>query len=312
MERNANYALVGLISAIISVALVIFVVWLAGSGLNRDYDLYDIVFQGPVRGLSQGAEVHFNGIKVGDVTKISLDPRDSHYVIARARVTTDVPIRADSYATLEPQGITGVNYVQITAGTASKPLLKNTVPAGVVPRMKSQKDALSDLLAGGGFIIQRTVEALDRVNRIFSDENIKTLSATLSDVQAVTAELRERKSIIADAQKTMQNAAQAAQQIRDLAKSSQTLVNGDGKRTFAKLGDAADQIEGAAKGLHVMVDKLQGPTTDFAANGLPELSGAIASLQRTLDHLDQVLGEVQNNPRGLVGKPPAKQIEVKP
>ena len=312
MERNANYALVGLVSAIISVGLVIFVVWLAGSGLNRDYDLYDIVFQGPVRGLSQGAEVHFNGIKVGDVSKISLDPRDSRFVIARAKVTSDVPIRQDSYATLEPQGITGVNYIQITAGTASKPLLKNTVPAGVIPRMKSQKDALSDLLAGGGFIIQRTVEALDRVNRIFSDENIKTLSATVSDVQAVTAELRERKSIIADAQKTMQNASQAAQQIRDLAKSSQTLVNGDGKRAMAKLGDAADQIEGAAKGLHGMVDKLQGPTADFASNGLPQLSGAIASLQRTLDQLDQVLSEVQSNPRGLVGKPPAKQIEVKP
>ncbi|MEO8926873.1 MAG: MCE family protein, partial [Caulobacteraceae bacterium] len=233
-------------------------------------------------------------------------------VIARARVTSDVPIRADSYATLEPMGITGVNLVQITAGTASKPLLKNTVPDGVVPRMKSQKDALSDLLAGGGFIIQRTVEVLDRVNRVFSDENIKTLGATMSDVQAVTAELRERKSIIADAQKTMQSASEAAEQIRDLAKSSNNLVNGDGKRTMARLGDAADQIEGAAKGLHVMIDKLQGPTADFATNGLPQLSGAIASLQRTLDHLDQVLGEVQSNPRGLVGKPPAKQIEVKP
>jgi phospholipid/cholesterol/gamma-HCH transport system substrate-binding protein len=312
MERNANYALVGLVSAILSIGLAIFIVWLAGSELNQNYDLYDIVFQGPVRGLAQGGEVHFNGIKVGDVKKISLDPRDPRFVIARARVTSDVPIRQDSYATLEPQGITGVNYIQITAGTASKPLLKDTVPAGQVPRMKSQRDALSDLLAGGGFIVQRTVEVLDRVNRVFSDENIKTLSATMSDVQAVTAELRERKSVIADAQKTLQSADEAAQQIRDLAKSSQGLVNGDAKRTMTKLGDAAGEIEAAAKDLRGMVDKLQGPTADFAANGLPEISSAINSLQRTLDHLDQVLGEVQANPRGLVGKAPAKQIEVKP
>ncbi len=312
MERNANYALVGLVSAILTIGLAVFVVWLAGSGLNQSYDLYDIVFQGPVRGLAQGAEVHFNGIKVGEVSKISLDPRDPRYVIARAKVTSDVPIRQDSYATLEPQGITGVNYIQITAGTASKPLLKDTVPRGQVPRMKSQKDALSDLLAGGGFIVQRTVEVLDRVNRVFSDENIKTLSATMSDVQAVTAELRERKSVIADAQKTLQSADEAAQQIRDLAKSSNGLVNGDGKRTMAKLGDAAGEIEAAAKNLSGMVDKLKGPTADFAVNGLPEISNAINSLQRTLDQLDQVLGEVQANPRGLVGKPPAKQIEVKP
>jgi phospholipid/cholesterol/gamma-HCH transport system substrate-binding protein len=312
MERNANYALVGLISVILTIGLVVFVVWLAGSKFSRNYDLYDIVFQGPVRGLAQGGEVHFNGIKVGDVSNISLDPRNPQLVIARVKVTSDIPIRKDSYATLEPQGITGVNYVQITAGTPSKPLLKSTVPEGEIPRMASKRDALSDLLAGGGFIIQRTVEALDRINRVFSDENIKTLSATMSDVQAVTAQLRERKAMFADAQKTLQSADQAAQQIRDLAKSSQGLVNGDGKRTLSKLGDAAGEMQGAAKELRGMIQKLSGPTGDFATNGLPHLSGAIESLQRTTDQLDRLLGEVQTNPQGLIAKPKAKEVEVKP
>jgi ABC-type transporter Mla subunit MlaD len=45
-------------------------------------------------------------------------------------VTSDVPIKVDSYATLEPQGITGVNYVQITAGSPNKELLKDTVKTG--------------------------------------------------------------------------------------------------------------------------------------------------------------------------------------
>ncbi len=312
MERNANYALVGLASTILLVALVVFAVLLAGRKFSRDYDVYDIVFQGPVRGLSQGGEVHFNGIKVGDVSRISLDPQDPRLVVARSRVTSDVPIRADSYATLEPLGITGVNYIQITAGTASKPLLKDTVKEGQIPRMASQRDALSDLLAGGGFVVQRTVEALDRINRIFSDENIKTLSATLSDVQAVTAELRERKSIIADAQKTLQDADDATKQISALAKSSQGLVDGDGRKTLVRLADAAGEIQEAAKALRATLNKLEGPTESFATTGLPQLTTTIESLQRATDHLDQVLGEVQTNPRGVIGKAPAKEIEVKP
>ena len=81
---------------------------------------------------------------------------------------------------------------------------------------------------------------------------------------------------------------------------------------MAKLADAAGEMQGAAKDLRGIMAGLRGPATDFATNGLPELSGAINSLQRSLDHLDQVLGEVQANPRGLVGKPPAKQIELKP
>jgi len=125
MERNANYALVGLATVILTVALIVFGIWLARLGFARDYDLYDIVFQGPVRGLTEGGEVHFQGIKVGEVTTIALDKGNPRNVIARARVTEDVPIRVDSYATLEPQGITGLNYVQITAGTASRPLLKD-------------------------------------------------------------------------------------------------------------------------------------------------------------------------------------------
>ncbi len=312
MERNANYALVGLISTVLVAGLIVFVVWLAGSGLNKQFDTYDIVFQGPVRGLSTGAEVHFNGIKVGEVSKISLDRQDARLVIVRAKVTSDVPIRSDFVATLEPLGITGVNYVQISAGTDSKPLLRDTVPMGVVPMMKSQRDTLSDLLSGGGYIIQRTVETLDRVNRIFSDENIKTLGATLSDVQAVTAELRERKAIVEDAQKTLQNASEAAKQFADLAKSGQGLVNGDARKLLVRLGDAAGEIQGTAKDARAMLDRLQGPTANFASVSLPELGRTIATLQRTLEQFDQLLTEAQSNPRGFVGKPPAKQIEVKP
>src|SRR5690348_4798888 len=205
MEKNANYALVGLSSLILFVGLVIFIVWLARLSFAQEYDLYDIVFQGPVRGLSQGGEVHFNGIKVGEVTRIALDRTNPSRVIARARVTSDVPIRIDSYATLEPQGITGVNYVQITAGTPSKSLLKDTVPKDHIPVIRSQRSALSDLLEGGGTVLTRTIEALDRVNRVLSDQNIQKFSAVVSDTQAVTAELRRRKAILGDAQKALQD-----------------------------------------------------------------------------------------------------------
>ena len=253
MEKDANYALVGFSTLLLVTGLLIFVVWLARLSFAQDYDVYDIIFQGPVRGLSQGGEVHFNGIKVGEVTKIQLDPADPNRVIARARVTSDVPIRVDSYATLEPQGITGINYVQITAGTPAKRLLKDTVDPGKVPKLRTQRSALSDLLEGGGTVLTRTVEALDRVNRVLSDENIKTVSAAIADTQAVTAELRERKALIADAQKALQNIDAAAAQITELSKSSQALVDGEGKRTLANLADAAGEAQVAAKDIRTMV-----------------------------------------------------------
>ena len=111
MERRANYALVGICTLGLFVALLAFAVWLSGYSFAKHYDVYDVVFIGPVRGISEGGEVSFNGIKVGEVTKLELDPADPNRVIARIRVSggkSTVPGRVDSYAILEPQGITGV------------------------------------------------------------------------------------------------------------------------------------------------------------------------------------------------------------
>jgi len=312
MERNANYALVGLTSTLLVIGMVVFSVWLAAYKFNQDYDYYDIVFAGPVRGLSQGGEVHFNGIKVGEVTAISLDTVDPTQVIARAKVTSDVPIRVDSFATLEPQGITGVNYVQITAGTPAHRLLKRTVPKGTVPRIRSEPGMLSDLLASGGSVLARAVEALDRVNRVLSEDNIERISGMLDNVEAATAELRERKAIIADAQRALQSADHAAQQIGELAASSNALVNGDGRHIVAKLGNAATDIEAAARDLRTMMGRLEGPTGDFATTGLQQITSASASLQLAAESFDRVLGEMQQSPHGLLTKPPAQEIEVEP
>ena len=312
MEKNANYALVGLSSLILFVGLVIFVVWLARLQFTRDYDTYDILFQGPVRGLSQGGEVHFNGIKVGEVTKIALDRTNPARVIARARVTSDVPIRVDSFATLEPQGITGINYVQITAGTPSKPLLKDTVPREQIPVIRSQRSTLSDLLEGGGTVLTRTIEALDRVNRVLSDQNIKDFSATISDAEAITAEVRQRKAILADAQKALQDVDAAAQQATKLTADANDMLNGDGRRTLKNVADAAEEAKATAAEARTMLTRLQAPTSDFAANGLPQVTAAVIELQSAAQSLKGLVDDVQANPSGVIGKPAAEEIKVKP
>ena len=317
MEKNANYALVGLSTLILTVASVVFVIWLARVSFARDFDLYDIVFQGPVRGINEGGEVHFNGIKVGEITKIALDKTNPNNVITRVRVTEDVPIRVDSYATLEPQGITGLNYIQITAGTSTKQLLKDYTDArcermsgGCIPVMRSQRSAISDLLEGGGTVLTRTIEALDRVNRVLSDQNIKTFSAALSDTQAVTAELRERKSIIADTQAAIQHADEAIQEVTKLSASTRGIVDGDGKRAVKNLADASAQVSAAATEARTMVSRLQGPTSDFATNGLPQITGAVIQLQTSAEALERLINEIESSPTGTLGKAPAKEVKV--
>lgn len=319
MEKNANYALVGLSTLILTAAAIVFIVWLGRLSFARDYDLYDIVFQGPVRGLSEGGEVHFNGIKVGEVTTIALDKTNPRNVITRVRVSEDVPIRVDSFGTLEPQGITGLNYIQITAGTAATPLLKDYTAARCqlgmgrecIPVLRSQRSAISDLLEGGGTVLTRTIEALDRMNRVLSDQNIKIFSAALSDTQAVTAELRERKSVIADAQSALQRIDEATAELTLLTRSARGIVDGDGKRAIASVADAAEEGRAAARDARAMIAQLQAPTSDFATNGLPQITASVIQLQTAAESLEQLVNDIQSGgATNALAKPKAEEVKV--
>lgn len=312
MERNANYFLVGLISLILLILSAVFVTWLARVQFAQDYAIYDISFVGPVRGLSEGGEVHFNGIKVGEVTKISLDPKDPKRVIARGRITSDVPIRTDSYATLEPQGITGVNYVQITAGTATKPLLRDAAERGTVPVILSQQGPLADLLEGGGTVLTRTLDAINRVNQVMSDDNIKSLGRTFKNIEAVTAEARDRKAVIEEAETTLKNIDRAAQSFESLSQSSEAFVKGDAHKSMADVSAAAEELRTATTEARGLIAQLKEPTAEFTKTGLPRLSSAISTLQSAAESLDRLATEAEVNPRGLVSKAPAKELEVRP
>jgi phospholipid/cholesterol/gamma-HCH transport system substrate-binding protein len=303
MERHANYALVGVAALLLFLGLVGFAFWLAHFEFTKQYDLYNINFVGPVRGISEGGEVHFNGIKVGEVTKIALDRTNPANVVATVRVTSDVPIRTDSYATLEPQGITGTN---------GKPLLKTTVPFGTIPTLGSRSSALSDLLQGSGTVLAATVEALNRVNRLLSDDNIRSISASMHNVETVTQELRDRKSAIEDADNAIKSIDQAAQSLTKLSDSSQQLINGDGRRAMHDVADAAGEIKATASEAHQTIAKLRGPAGDFANTGLPQLTQAAASLQQTAESLNRLVNEIEQNPQVLVSKPTAKEVQVKP
>jgi phospholipid/cholesterol/gamma-HCH transport system substrate-binding protein len=183
---------------------------------------------------------------------------------------------------------------------------------GQVPVIVSQRRAFSELMECGVSVLTGTIEALDRVNRVLSDQNIQTFGAALSDLQAVTAEARERKAVIADAQKALQSIDLAAQEISAVSRSGKELVDTDGKRTLKELGDAAEEIKAAAKDIRGMVGNLEGPTSDFATSGLPQLTSAIVTLQSAAESLERLSNEIEQSPQGLIGKSPAKEVEVQP
>jgi phospholipid/cholesterol/gamma-HCH transport system substrate-binding protein len=312
MERDAHYAAVGIATVALLAALAVFSIWLARLQFNNDYDLYDIVFYGPVRGLSEGGEVHFNGIRVGEVTDLNLDPKKGDQVIARIRLDATTPVRVTSRAQLEPQGITGLNYIQITAGNPSSALLKSQYPENVVPVIQSQPSPIAELLSGSGTVLAQTVDALNRINRVLSDDNIRSFSASLKNVEAITAEFEARKGMLEQLEQALTRANSAIAEYERLGVSTRELVEGDGRAAIANINKAAEDARQAVASINRMTGDLEGPVGEFANTGLPQLQQSIQGLEGATRSLEELIDEVRSSPRDFIGRAPTKEMEVQP
>ncbi|GAA0869108.1 MlaD family protein [Brevundimonas basaltis] len=312
MERDAHYAAVGIATIALLAALAVFSIWLARLQFNSDYDVYDIVFYGPVRGLSEGGEVHFNGIRVGEVTDLNLDPNKGDQVIARIRVDGTTPVRVTSRAQLEPQGITGLNYIQITAGNPNSAILKEQYADNVVPVIQSQPSPIAELLSGSGTVLAQTVDALNRINRVLSDDNVRSFSTSLKNIEALSTELEARKGMLQQLEQALTRANAAVAEYEALAVSTRQIVEGDGKRAVANINAATQEARTAVASINRIATGAEGPVNEFVTTGLPQMQQAIQGLEDATRSLEGLIDEVRSSPRDFIGRAPSKEMEVQP
>ena len=236
--------------------------------------------------------------------------------IARARVTSDVPIRVDSYATLEPQGITGVNYVQITAGTPTKPLLKDTAARAASIRDPEQpaRAPSPTCWPAAARCCSATVEALDRVNRVLSDENIKTFSG---DAQRRPGGHRRAARAQGRSSPTPTEALQdidaAAEQHHQAQRQRQRPGDGDGKRALHNIADAADEAKATATDLRAHDRQAAGPDHRLRQQRPAAAHrGGRPSCSRRPNPWTGWSARSNQARRRLISKAPAKEVKVKP
>ena len=120
METRAPYAIIGLFVLAAIGAVLGFVYWLNNTGGLGERRIYRVQFDTSVSGLLVGASVLFNGIRVGEVTELKLPPGKSKQVVATISVAAATPVRQDTKAGLEFQGLTGVPVIALEGGSDDK------------------------------------------------------------------------------------------------------------------------------------------------------------------------------------------------
>lgn len=313
METRAHHILIGVFTVLVAVAAVAFAFWLGKMDRDRKFNLYDVVFEESVTGLSPGGAVQFNGIKIGEVQSLRLDPKDPRRVLARINVDTQAPIRKDTHARLIFTGVTGISVIRLTSGDDlnSPPLLPTSTQP--VPIIVADPSPFNKLLADSGDIIVNTNETLVQVRKVFSDENISNLNRTLRNLEQSTQAVASQREDIARALRELSHASAQADTAltaaTQVANNTNELLNTQGKQTMESARQSMVALERATTTLDKLLTDNRSQL-DNGMKGLADLGPAISELRATLASLRQITRRLEDQPADfLLGRQPTREFK---
>jgi phospholipid/cholesterol/gamma-HCH transport system substrate-binding protein len=315
MEIRASYLLVGTVVLTLLAGLAAFSIWLVKADGDRQVARYEIAFEGSVSGLREGSQVLYRGIPVGGVTAIRIDPANVENVLVAVEIDRQTPIKVDTVATLEMQGLTGVAHVQLRGGTRDSARLDPD--ATPPPRITSRRSALERVFESGPELLASGLALAGRLSRLLEDDNLAAVAGTLRNLETFTAALAARSDQV---DVVLAGAGDAAQRVEAVAGDAQRLVgdlrqltahldervgvmSGDVTATLGELRGAAATLGGAAARFDGLIKDLDQPVEDFAGTGLYDLSQLVGETRQLIAALSRITKEFERDPAGfLIGR----------
>src|SRR4029453_10639536 len=185
METRASYIAVGAFVLCLLLGPVGFVIWVGKFRGEEQFARYDILFAGSVTGLQVDGTVRYRGVPVGRITDIAIDPKNIAAIRVTIEIDADTPVRTDTVASIELQGITGVTYILLKGGKQESASLPKTMTEPY-PQITSTPSRIERLFETAPDLLSKASTLIDRVTLLFSDENEKNISESLANLRALS------------------------------------------------------------------------------------------------------------------------------
>lgn len=263
------------------VGIMAFFLWFAQVELDRQFAYYDIRFSS-VSGLDNASDVRFSGLAVGQVVDVRLSPNQDGTILVRIEVDGGTPVRTDSVATIESQGVTGVSYVGIDAGTPTAALLVSDAN-GVIAEITAGRSMLQSLSEDAPQLLERTLQVVDELGQMLGNENKNRIQTILVNVEQASGEFART---LADFSGVANTVADFAEQINAFNKTLDTLT-----------GDLSGVLATADTTL-VSIRELSEQGKDVLASSSQTLSDAQTAIVETKDFVAADLKNLTEELRG--------------
>jgi len=339
METRASHLLIGSFVLLMIASAFGFIMWLAKVEIDQEFDHYTIYFEGSVSGLSPAGQVRYNGVPVGTVQTIALDVKNPGRVKVGIEIAASTPVKQDSVAVLEMQGITGVAYVQLSGGSADSPLLvkQSGEDRPIITAKPSQFD---ELFTGAPELINKFITLVSEATQLFDEANRRAIGDILANVNEVTGTVADRSGEIDE---ILANVNQMSGDIRSAAKATNTLLTGldqeasdlmesaditlsmvrgtlsstdeamekDLRPMLRKFDSAATSFDKMSTEMATLLDENDEVLTDFFGEGLFEFTRLVSEMRLLVDNLNRVTAQIESDPTQFLFGNSQKGFEAK-
>lgn len=290
MRDNKQYLIVGLF--VIISATILIGVWLWFSSHNRQvYNTYVVAFTEAVDGVTTNSVVKYNGVDVGKVKEIELDPKDPRNILIYIDVLQQVSLNKKTYASLKAQGVTGMFYISLNVPRDAKNGDNiNPHNSEPYPAISSKESVMSGLTGQAQIIAHNLGDLSSDMRTLLNVKNIEHVSNILANLDKLSAAIANRSDEISYSVTTM------AQILKNVKKNSENL-----NTTFAQIKELTHVVSETTANVNGLVSDVQSNTLqNINSVLLPNLNGTISHLNQSSYQLEQLLKLLNQNPSALV------------
>lgn len=264
MESKTNYTIVGIAVVLLLFGLIITGLWLSEGFDRKSYRYYTVYMEEAVSGLGDDALVKYNGVKVGEVSDITLD-KNPQLVKLILKIEEDTPITASTVAYLIPQGITGTTYLGLTVTSDDlTPLIPTPgEPYPVIPYRPSLlsqvEKAVTDFSKTMNNFLSK--ENADNFNRIlFNFQQVSKVIAV--NDQALQETLQQMPKLTEDLRKSMVLFGEASKQLSTTMTSGEYVFNYISQQTIPPVSSMLRRMDAIAGNFeHISADLRRNPSS---------------------------------------------------
>lgn len=302
MESKTNYTIVGVIVLILTAGLLSAGLWLSVGFNQKVYTSYTVYLHEAAAGLTEDSPVKFNGVQVGFVKSIKLNKNDPRQVEITLSIEENTPITTSTSATLISQGITGVTYVGLSAGSADlTPLQKMPgEPFPVIPAKPSLFNQIDSILKE---VSENVNKVGNEAQRIFNDENAAYIKNSLANLERVS-------TVIANNSENINRSLKSADVfLANVAKVSDDLpaIVKDLKTGVAKFNVLATDMSKAGKNVSKTMVAGKNTLDKISQQTLPPAVLLLQRLNAISANLQKLSNEIRQNPSIVIrGTTPPK------